>query len=136
MMTDEDPSYVAFSVLFAEHNTVNHSQEYSNGKGVSNNQAESFNARMRRSVEGIYLNPSHKYLMEYACENAWRQDVRKLNTGQRLEHLFGRALWVGQSHWWRNYTHGENRECELLIEGNRPVATRGKPKGYRARLPR
>lgn len=136
VMTDEDPSYAAFSVLFAEHNTVNHSQEYSNGKGVSNNQAESFNARMRRSVEGIYLNPSHKYLMEYACENAWRQDVRKLNTGKRLEHLFGRALWVGHSHWWRNYTHGENRECELLIEGNRPVATRGKPKGYRARLPR
>lgn len=49
---------------------------------------------MRRSVEGIYLNPSHKYLMEYACENAWRQDVRKLNTGKRLEHLFGKALWV------------------------------------------
>jgi transposase-like protein len=136
MMTDEDYSYSAFSQLFAEHNTVNHSKEYSNGKGVSNNQAESFNARMRRSVEGIYLNPSHKYLMEYACENAWRQDVRKLNTGKRLEHLFGKALWVGESHWWRNYTHGQNREYEMLIEGNQPVATRGKPKGYRHRLPR
>ncbi len=136
MMTDEDNSYGAFSELFAAHNTVNHSQEYSNGKGVSNNQAESFNARMRRSVEGIYLNPSHKYLMEYACENAWRQDVRKLNTGKRLEHLFGKVLSVGTSQWWSNYTHGENRECELLIEGNRPVATRGKPKGYQHRLPR
>ena len=136
MMTDEDNSYSAFSRLFAEHNTVNHSQEYSNGKGVSNNQAESFNARMRRSVEGIYLNPSHKYLMEYACENAWRQDVRKLNTGKRLEHLFGKALWVGQTHWWRNYTHGQNRGYEMLIEGDRPVATRGKPKGYQHRLPR
>lgn len=136
MMTDEDNSYAAFSKLFAEHNTVNHTKEYSNGKGVSNNQAESFNARMRRSVEGIYLNPSHKYLMEYACENAWRQDVRKLDPGGRLEHLFGTALWVGESHWWRNYTHGENREYEMLIEGNQPVATRGKPKGYRHRLPR
>lgn len=136
MMTDEDNSYAAFSELFAEHNTVNHSKEYSNGNGVSNNQAESFNARMRRSVEGIYLNPSHKYLMDYACENAWRQDVRKLNTGKRLEHLFGKALWVGHSRWWRNYTHGENRECEMLIEGNQPVATRGKPKGYQHRLPR
>ena len=136
IMTDEDNSYAAFSKLFAEHNTVNHSQEYSNGKGVSNNQAESFNGRMRRSVEGIYLNPSHKYLMEYACENAWRQDARDLSTGGRLEHLFGTALWVGESRWWRNYTHGVNRDCEMLIEGNRPVATRGKPKGYQHRLPR
>jgi transposase-like protein len=136
MMTDEDNSYAAFSGLFAEHNTVNHSKEYSNGNGVSNNQAESFNARMRRSVEGIYLNPSHKYLMEYACENAWRQDVRKLSTGRRLCHLFGKAMWVGHSRWWCNYTHGENREYEMLIEGNQPVATRGKPKGYQHRLPR
>lgn len=136
MMTDEDPSYAAFSKLFAQHNTVNHSKEYSNGKGVSNNQAESLNARARRGLEGIYLNVSQKYLMDYGCEMTWRQDVRKLAMHGKLSHLMGKSLWVGPSQWWGNYSHGKHREYELLIEGDRIIRTRGKPKGYRAPLPR
>jgi hypothetical protein len=136
MMTDEDPSYAQFAKLFAQHNTVKHSQEYSNGKGVSNNQAESFNRRFRRGIEDIYLNPSDKYLMDYACEIAWRQDVRKMSSSEKLEHLLNKALNVGHSLWWRNYTHGCNRNHEILVEGDRTIATRGKPKGFQALRPR
>lgn len=52
--------------------------------GTNNNQAESFNWRMRRAAEGIYLSPSNKYLADYAVEAAWREDARHLSTGQKL----------------------------------------------------
>lgn len=87
ILSDEDPAYAAFSRLFSEHRTVNHSKGYSDRKGTSNNLAESFNARMRRLVEGIYLNPSGKYLHSYAAEGAWREDCRRLSTGQEAAAL-------------------------------------------------
>lgn len=68
---------------------------YSDGNGVSNNLAESFNWRMRRSVEGIYLSPSNKYLSSYAAETAWREDTRRLSTGKKLKQLLHAAMGVG-----------------------------------------
>lgn len=106
IISDEDPSYAAFKDLFADHRTINHSQAYSDGEGTSNNLAESFNARARRSAEGIYLCISNKYISSYVAENAWRTDTRKLSTKERLQHLFRCALSVGQSMWFRGYTHG------------------------------
>lgn len=135
-MSDEDPSYASFKQLFASHQTVNHSEGYSRDGGVSNNQAESFNWRMRRAVEGIYLCPSNKYLKDYAAEQAWREDTRRLSTGKKLRHLFGVALSVGLSFWWRGYTHGKHRDEEFLVEGNRPAKGRGRPAGWRPKPPR
>jgi transposase-like protein len=136
IISDEDPSYAVFGKLFAEHRTINHSQGYSDGKGVSNNQAESFNWRMRRAVEGIHLQVSNKYLTDYASEQAWREDTRKLSTGDKLVHLFRSVLKVGLSQWWRGYSHGKHREEEFLLEGDRPAKGRGKPKGWKAKPPR
>jgi transposase-like protein len=136
IMTDEDPAYARFGQLFADHQTINHSQAYSRPGGISNNQAESFNWRMKRSVRGIYLNPSVKYLMDYATEAAWREDTRNLSTGSRLRHLLKVALGVGLSLWWRNYSHGHHRDTELLIEGPQEVKTRGKKKGWKPRVPK
>lgn len=135
-MSDEDPSYAAFGRFFAEHQTINHSKGYSNGAGVSNNQAESFNWRMRRAAEGIYLSASNKYLAEYAAEQAWREDTRRLSTGKKLKHLFRNVLSVGLSLWWRGYTHGKHRMDEQLIEGARPAPGRGRPEGWKPRTPR
>lgn len=136
IMSDEDPSYAHFGLLFASHETVNHSREFSNSKGVNNNQAESFNWRMKRLVRGIYLNPSVKYLQDYAAEAAWREDTRKLSVGNRLKHLLKATLGVGLSKWWRGYTQGHHREEELLLESARPVTTRGKEKGWKEKPPR
>ena len=77
IMSDEDPSYARFATLFKEHDTINHSKAYSAPGGVNNNQAESFNRRMRRSAEGIYLSPSNKYLLDYAGEAAWLEKHRR-----------------------------------------------------------
>jgi transposase-like protein len=135
-MSDEDPSYAVFSRLFAKHQTINHSEGYSKPGGISNNQAESFNWRMRRAIEGIYLCPSNKYLKDYAAEQAWREDKRRLSTGKKLRHLLCVALSVGLSFWWRGYTHGHHREDELLVEGDRPAKGRGRPKEWKPRVPR
>ena len=136
VMSDEDPAYYSFSKLFTQHQTINHSKGYSDGKGVSNNLAESFNWRMRRSAEGIYLSPSNKYLADYAAENAWREDTRKLSTLDRLRQLLRTAMGVGLSQWWRGYVQGQHREHEMLVEGKLPAKGRGRPKGWKPRPPR
>ena len=136
IMSDEDPSYAAFGGIFAEHKTINHSIGYSDGNGVSNNQAESHNARMRRLLEGIYTCVSDKYLSSYVAEAAWRTDTRKLSTFDKLSHLFRCALSVGHSLWFRGYTHGKHREDELLIEGSQPAPGRGRPPDWKPKVPR
>lgn len=136
LMTDEDPSYASFGRRFASHETINHSVTFSRDGAVNNNQAESFNARVRRGTEGIYLNVSNKYLTDYASEMAWREDTRKLSTGNKFKHLLQEALWVGLSRWWRGYTHGKHRQDELLVEGNQPVKARGRPKGWKPKPPK
>lgn len=103
---------------------------------INNNQAESFNWRMRRSVEGIYLSPSNKCLMNYAAENAWREDMRRLSTGKKTQHILRVALGVGLSRWWRGYTHGQRRTEELLAEGPQEAKTRGKWKGWKPKPPK
>lgn len=135
-MTDEDPSYAAFDSLFAAHGTVNHSKTYSGPDGQNNNQAESFNKRLRRAEKGTYLNISNKYLTDYAVEAAWREDLREPSTMQRLTSLFKHALGVGPSHWWRGYWQGKYRGHELLVEGQQDAKPRGKPKGAKRKVPR
>lgn len=136
IMSDEDPSYAAFKGLFADHKTINHSEAYSDGNGVSNNLAESFNARVRRLVEGTYLAISTKYLSSYTVEAAWRTDTRKLAPGDKLTHLFRFALSVGPSRWFRGYTHGHHRKVELLVEGAMPAPGRGRQPGWKPKVPR
>ncbi len=136
VMTDEDPSYATFAGLFAAHETINHSVAYSKPGGISNNLAESLNARMRRGAEGIYLNQSGKYTHDYSVEQAWRSDYRRTPTRKRLLSLFRHALFVGPSMWWRGYWQGEHRQHELLLEGNEPAKGRGREKGWTPRRPR
>lgn len=136
IMSDEDSSYAVLRPLFGALKTVNHSEGYSRPGGISNNQAESFNWRTRRGLEGIYLNASVRYLSDYASEQAWREDVRRLSTRQKVLHLLRTALGVGPSRWWVNFTHGKHRDVELLVEGNQPAAGRGQKKGVRPKPPR
>lgn len=131
IISDEDPAYTAFRDLFAGHRTINHSEGYSDGNGTSNNLAESFNARARRSAEGIYLSISNKYISSYVAESAWRTDTRRLTSKERLQHLFRCAMSVGLSKWFRGYTHGHHRKYEMLIEGDEPALGRGRQEDWK-----
>ncbi len=136
IMSDEDPAYAKFSNLFGKHETVNHTETFSTETGVTNNLAESFNARMKRAARGVYLNISLKYLKDYACEAAWREDVRELPTSKKLAHLLSMAGRVGMSLWWTNFSHGKHRDHEILVDGTRPAKARGRPKGWEPKAPR
>lgn len=136
IMSDEDPSYAAFSSYFAKHETVNHSETFSREGRISNNLAESFNMRMKRLIRGVYLNVSQKYLADYGCEAAWREDVRELPTSKKLGHLLSMVGRVGVSLWWGNFSHGQHRGHELTVEGDLPAEPRGRPKGWKPKPPR
>jgi transposase-like protein len=129
LVTDEDPAYDKLGATLRCHDSVKHSETYSDENGVNQNQAESINARMRRAVEGVYLKVSEKYLRDYAAEIAWREDTRRISSGTRLSGLFGVVLGVGLSQWWRGFTHGRHRKHEPLIEGDREAKRSGPKKG-------
>lgn len=135
VVTDEDNSYGSFAKLFSSHKTIKHSEEFSDRKGTNNNQAESFNKRARRGEKGIYLNISNKYLHEYMCEMAWREDVRKMSSGEKLQHLLRTSLFVGESLYFRGYIQGKHRGHEILVNGELPAKARGRPKGWKAKPP-
>lgn len=126
---------VAFSKLgkkFRLHTTVNHSETLVGPNGEHVNMAESFTARQDRAEAGIYLNIEPKYLHEYACETAFREDHRRVSPRLKTEKLLFWALNVGKSQYWRNYTAGENRQFEELVPKRRAV---GASSGPRKRVP-
>lgn len=98
------------------HQTVVHANEYCTADGVNNNQAESYFARLRRLVRGQIHRMTPKYMLDYANEIAWREDVRRLGTRTQLGHLLHGCLEQGRSRWWRGYWQGAHREGELMFD--------------------
>ena len=111
--TDESPAYNSYSLLF-KHETVEHSKEYSTIDGVNNNQAESYFSRLRRSEYGTFHRMEAKYMIDYANEMAWREDMRRTTEKQRFDDLLVRLSSVGLSRWWRGYWQGYRRQDEML----------------------
>jgi transposase-like protein len=114
VMTDEHEAYSSFAAMF-DHKTVNHSKEFSTDEGVNNNQAESYFIRARRLVVGQIHRISPKYMMDYANEVAWREDVRRMSTAAQLRNLVHKVFDSGPSKWWLRYWQGNKREGEILM---------------------
>lgn len=113
--SDELPGYGNLKLMGYGHEVVNHSVEFSTDEGVNQNQAESFFSRMRRACIGVYHRVTPKYMLDYATEMAWREDVRRKDTAQQLALLAGRVLGAGLSADWRRYAQGNRRQVELLF---------------------
>jgi hypothetical protein len=94
---------------------VNHSVEFSTDDGVNQNQAESYFSRLQRACIGVYHRIMPKYMLDYAIEMAWREDVRRKNTRTQLGLMVSRIFNAGISRDWTNYSHGHKREAELLF---------------------
>lgn len=116
--SDELPAYGNLKLMGYVHEVVNHSEEFSTDDGINQNQAESFFSRMRRSCFGIYHRITPKYMLDYACEMAWREDVRKMDTKAQVISLFRRVCRAGVSADWFNYAHGHKRAAELLFQAS------------------
>ena len=113
IMTDENPAYNQSSSNF-NHKTVQHSKEYQTIDGVNNNQAESFNSRMRRAEYGIYHGFSNKYLMFYLCEFAWLEDHRRNTLRERFIQVAQNLTRSGRSLYFHGYWQGNHLKKEIL----------------------
>lgn len=114
--SDELPAYGNLKYKGYFYETVNHSKEFSTDSGVNQNQAESFFSRMRRSCIGIYHRITPRYMLDYAAEMAWREDMRRKDTEDQLRSLIRRVFKAGVSSDWTNYCRGNKRRTELLFQ--------------------
>lgn len=113
IMSDENAAYNQLSTAYT-HKTVQHAVEYQAEDGTNNNQAESFNSRMRRAEYGIYHGFRPTYLMIYACETAWLEDNRRKTLRQRFSLIFYLLAKSGRSEFFRGYWQGNRLRKELL----------------------
>jgi transposase-like protein len=117
LRTDELSAYGNVKLMGYTHETVNHSVEFSDPKGVNQNQAESYFSRMRRAAIGIYHRITPKYMVDYASEIAWREDIRRTNTREQFSQLVKSTFRAGVSFDWCNYSVGNKRKTEILFVG-------------------
>jgi transposase-like protein len=88
LMTDQLQVYQRLGTHYAGHSYVNHSdQEYARGE-VHNNTAESFNAILERSKQGVFHWMSKKHLQRYVNEVAFRWNHR-----EPVEQKNGKTFW-------------------------------------------
>lgn len=113
--TDELPAYKNLTQMSYKHEFVNHSVEFSSGTGVNENQAESYFSRFRRGERGVYHRITPHYMIDYANEMAWHEDVRRKDTATQLQMLVFRVFNAGISPDWRGYSQGHHRQREVIF---------------------
>jgi len=60
--------------------------------GISTNQAESFFAQFKRSLDGTHHNVSKEHLQRYASEFEFRWNTSKMSDSQRVQFLVDGAI--------------------------------------------
>ena len=115
--TDELSAYSNVKLMGYTHETVNHSVEFVGPNGENQNQAESYFSRMRRAAIGVYHRITPKYMVDYASEIAWREDIRRTNTRDQFSLLVKAVFRAGVSVDWCNYSVGNRRKTEIMFVG-------------------
>ena len=70
---------------------INHQDGYSIG-GACTNGAESYFSRLRRGELGHHHHIAGPYLVRYAQEAAWREDLRRVSNGEQVHGVAGLAM--------------------------------------------
>jgi hypothetical protein len=78
---DESPAWNPLHARFSMHR-INHQHGYSIG-GACTNGAESYFSRLRRAELGHHHHIAGPYLLRYAQEAAWREDLRRVSNGEQ-----------------------------------------------------
>ncbi|HHE9473436.1 TPA: IS1595 family transposase [Haemophilus influenzae] len=112
IMCDENPAYNNLNFHYNRW-SVNHQEAYS-AKGVNNNLAESFNARMRDLMRGTHHKTDNKYALHYANYAAYLSDNRRKSNRELFEDVLKRCLWVLSLKEWVGYWQGNHRQGELI----------------------
>ena len=87
---DESPAWNPLHAKFAMHR-VNHQDGYSTD-GACTNGAESYFSRPRRGELGHHHHIAGPYLVRYAQEAAWREDLRRVSNGEQVDGVVGLAM--------------------------------------------
>ena len=87
---DESPAWNPLHAQFAMHR-VNHQHGYSID-GACTNGAESYFSRLRRAELGHHHHIAGPYLVRYAQEAAWREDLRRVSNGEQTHGVVGLAM--------------------------------------------
>ncbi len=74
-----------------EMHRINHQEAYS-ADGACTNQAESFFSRLRRAEIGHHHHVAGPYLIRFAQEASWREDNRRLSTGEQVQRVATLAM--------------------------------------------
>lgn len=90
--TDGHKAYRQVGRQALAHEYVDHSSyEFVRGD-VSTNEAESFFAQFKRSLDGTFHNVSHDHLHRYADEFTWRWNTRRMTDSVRVQDLIDRMV--------------------------------------------
>jgi hypothetical protein len=87
---DESPAWHTLHASFAMRR-INHQQGYSID-GACTNGAASYFSRLRRGELGHHHHIAGPYLLRYAQEAAWREDLRCVSNGEQVYGLAGLAM--------------------------------------------
>lgn len=90
LMADEAGSWNDLHSRYEMHR-INHEQAYS-ADGACTNWAESFFSRMRRGEIGHHHHIAGPYLIRYAQEASFREDNRRLSTGEQVQRVSTLAM--------------------------------------------
>lgn len=112
IMCDENPAYNNLNFHYNRW-SVNHQEAYS-AKGVNNNIAESFNARMRDLMRGTHHKTDNKYALHYANQAAFMSDNRRKSNSELFSDVLQRCLWALPLKEWVGYWQGNHRQGELI----------------------
>ena len=87
---DESPAWNTLHAAFAMQQ-INHQEGYSID-GACTNGAESSFSRLRRGELGHHHHIAGPYLLRYAQEAAWREDLRRVSNGEQVYGVVGLAM--------------------------------------------
>jgi transposase-like protein len=87
---DESPAWNPLHAGFAMRR-INHQEGYSIDSACTNG-AESYFSRLRRGERGHHHHIAGPYLVRYAQEAAWREDLRHVSNGEQVYGVVGLAM--------------------------------------------
>ena len=87
---DESPAWNPLHARFAMQR-INHQHGHSMD-GACTNGAESYFSRLRRAELGHHHHIAGPYLVRYAQEAAWREDLRRASNGEQADGVVGLAM--------------------------------------------
>lgn len=91
LYTDEARAYERIGRKFAQHHTVNHSQDeyvrHIPGQRITTNEAENFFSQLKRSLDGTHHHVSREHLPRYLAEFDYRYSTRDLTDTERMARL-------------------------------------------------